>query len=103
MRPIHLKVIITVHGIVQGVGYRDYVRRVARRYGVTGSVRNVSDGSVEIYATGEEPQLRDFEKGISVSMRYGPQVFKVETVPHFGKPDEAYPDGDFIIRDDKVL
>ncbi len=98
-----MRVIITVHGIVQGVGYRDYVRRVARRYGVTGSVRNVSDGSVEIHASGDESQLRNFEKGISVSMKYGPQVFKVETVPHFGKPDEAYPEGDFAISGDKEL
>ena len=48
-----MQVRIIVHGIVQGVGYRSFVRRVARIHGITGSVRNVSDGSVEISSRAE--------------------------------------------------
>ena len=49
-----------VHGRVQGVGYRYYVQREADRLGITGTVRNNYDGSVEIFAQGEENKLNEF-------------------------------------------
>ncbi len=39
---------ITVHGRVQGVGFRQYTKKQADRLGITGTVENVSD-YVEIY------------------------------------------------------
>ncbi|MEM0201175.1 MAG: acylphosphatase [Candidatus Micrarchaeaceae archaeon] len=57
-----------VHGFVQGVGYRAFVSGVAKRMGINGFVRNVSNGSVEILAVGTEKQLKDFEKQINVSL-----------------------------------
>ncbi|HEY7509386.1 MAG TPA: acylphosphatase, partial [Vicinamibacteria bacterium] len=39
-----------VHGRVQGVGYRYFVQREADARGVTGFVRNLPDGSVEVVA-----------------------------------------------------
>ena len=44
---------ITVRGRVQGVGYRDWIVRRARALKLDGWVRNRSDGSVEIMASGE--------------------------------------------------
>ncbi len=41
---------IQVFGNVQGVGFRVYVRSVARELGVRGYVKNLDDGSVEIIA-----------------------------------------------------
>lgn len=41
-----------VRGRVQGVGFRAFVERAARRLDLTGYVRNLDDGSVEIYAVG---------------------------------------------------
>jgi acylphosphatase len=38
---------VVVHGTVQGVFFRDSTRRVARRHGVAGWVRNRDDGTVE--------------------------------------------------------
>jgi acylphosphatase len=38
---------VIVHGRVQGVFFRDATRRLAERHGVTGSVRNTTDGTVE--------------------------------------------------------
>ena len=38
---------VLVGGAVQGVGYREFTRRAAVRLGVTGWVRNRSDGAVE--------------------------------------------------------
>jgi len=42
----------TVHGQVQGVGFRYTTRRVAQESGVAGWVRNLPDGSVEVWAQG---------------------------------------------------
>jgi len=49
-----------VSGRVQGVGYRYYVQREADRLGIFGTVRNNYDGSVEIFAQGEEETLNEF-------------------------------------------
>ncbi len=47
-------VTITVHGRVQGVGFRYALRAEAERSGVRGWVRNRRDGSVEALLAGEE-------------------------------------------------
>lgn len=51
---------ILVSGRVQQVGYRDYIVRQARAVGVTGWVRNLSDGRVEILAEGEQDAIATF-------------------------------------------
>ncbi len=45
---------IIVHGIVQGVYFRYNTQRVAQGLGVTGWVRNLHDGDVEILCEGEK-------------------------------------------------
>jgi acylphosphatase len=44
---------VVVHGSVQGVFFRETMRRRARRAGVAGWVRNNPDGSVEAWLEGE--------------------------------------------------
>jgi hydrogenase maturation protein HypF len=46
-------------GVVQGVGFRPFVYRLARVHGLTGWVRNCT-GQVEIIATGDAAQLDAF-------------------------------------------
>ena len=47
-------------GRVQGVGFRFTVCRIAERFSVTGFVRNLSNGEVELVAEGAEPELVEF-------------------------------------------
>jgi acylphosphatase len=51
---------ISVTGLVQGVGFRWNVANEARIRGVTGFVKNLSDGNVYIEAEGSEEQLDAF-------------------------------------------
>lgn len=51
-------------GNVQGVGFRWSVRNVAKGFDVTGFVRNLRDGRVELQATGEDEELRAFLEAI---------------------------------------
>lgn len=46
-----------VSGRVQGVMYRDFTKRGARRLRLTGFVRNLPDGTVEVVAQGERDAL----------------------------------------------
>ena len=46
-----------IYGQVQGVGFRFFTRRKAIQLNLTGSVRNLADGSVEVVAQGEEAQI----------------------------------------------
>jgi acylphosphatase len=50
---LHLR----ITGLVQGVFFRAYTRDEARRLGLSGWVRNLADGSVEVIAEGEERAL----------------------------------------------
>jgi acylphosphatase len=47
-------------GNVQGVGFRWTVRDAAKGFDVTGWVRNLPDGRVELQVTGEENEARGF-------------------------------------------
>jgi acylphosphatase len=44
---------------VQGVGFRNYAQHAANAIGVQGYVRNLDDGSVEVYAIGNPEQLTE--------------------------------------------
>lgn len=54
---------IKVFGIVQGVGFRYYTEKIARKYNVVGTVQNISD-YVEIYAQSDEESLTSFINAI---------------------------------------
>jgi acylphosphatase len=54
-------------GRVQGVGFRYAVKAVARGYEVIGTVRNLPDGRVEMFAEGAQGELEDFRKAIQDS------------------------------------
>ena len=55
---------ILYSGHVQGVGFRYTVKSVATGFEVTGTVRNLSDGRVELIAEGQREELEAFRKAI---------------------------------------
>lgn len=65
-----------VQGRVQGVGYRYFVQREADARGVTGFVRNLPDGSVEVIAEADERVIADLE----AQLRRGPSFARVASV-----------------------
>lgn len=67
---------ITVLGVVQGVGYRPFVARLAERLGVRGTVKN-SGGVVEIDAEAEAECIRRFVHELAHSAPRGAQVSRV--------------------------
>lgn len=52
-----MRVHATVSGLVQGVGYRYFTVTAARRLGLTGWVRNLRDGDVELEAQGRRADV----------------------------------------------
>ncbi len=67
---------IFVSGRVQAVGLRDWVVRTAKAEGITGWVRNRSDGTVEIVASGEEEAVARFAE----ACREGPEMARIDNV-----------------------
>ncbi|MBW7887058.1 MAG: acylphosphatase [Bacteroidetes bacterium] len=67
---------ITVSGIVQGVGFRWYVDRLARKYQLQGFVENLVDGKVFTEVEGEEGMIIEFIK----NLRIGPRGASVDDV-----------------------
>ena len=55
---------IIFKGRVQGVGFRYQVKALADRIGLTGSVRNLYDQSVEAFIQGDEGEILEFFKGL---------------------------------------
>lgn len=48
---------LLISGMVQGVNFRSFVRSGARELGLTGWVKNLPDGRVEVLAQGEKSDL----------------------------------------------
>jgi acylphosphatase len=55
-----------VKGRVQKVNYRDEVQEIAQTLGVTGTVKNLKSGDVEVICEGEETILGKFEKALAI-------------------------------------
>ncbi len=76
--------LLTIHGRVQGVFYRESMRQEAMRLGVTGWVRNRKNGTVEALIQGEAPLVAD----LIAWCHQGPPAAKVEKVEEKTVPAE---------------
>ena len=65
---------IFIEGRVQGVFYRSWTQRQAEKLGLTGWVKNLEDGRVEVVAEGEKENLSKLIEAV----KKGPPLSKVE-------------------------
>ncbi|MEM2505933.1 MAG: acylphosphatase, partial [Nitrososphaeria archaeon] len=75
----------TVTGVVQGVGFRPFVYRIAVENNLKGYVKNVGDGTVEIEVEGSEA---DIEKFVFELFSKKPPLAKIETVKRIDFEDD---------------
>lgn len=83
-----------VVGKVQGVSFRWFTRRAAQEMGISGWVRNLPDGSVEVRARGEAGALGQLLETIS----RGPARSRVELVEAQEWTEAQEPEGLFEIK-----
>ena len=79
MPTVHL----AISGVVQGVGFRWFVRERARRWGLAGWVRNRDDGTVELAAAGSDEAVDALVKAV----RSGPPGASVRDVAKLSADD----------------
>ena len=83
-----------VTGRVQGVGYRNFVEHLANKNGIDGYVRNLRDGSVEVFAMGTPENLYKLRKGLEK----GPMMARVSGVAEEPSAVESRHQGSFTIE-----
>ena len=76
----------SIRGRVQGVGFRYFAQRAAASLGLGGYVRNLDDGSVEVYAAGPEDKLSQ----LAGMLRAGPRWAEVHAVEEQEAEPRAY-------------
>lgn len=80
-----VRLVVRVHGVVQGVGYRPFVQALAVRHGVSGFVLNRSQ-SVHLEVQGEDAAVRRFVTALTTE---APRAAKVERVDGAPLPTRA--------------
>lgn len=78
-----------VYGIVQGVGFRPFVDRLAAKHQIKGSVAN-KGSYVEIYAQGSETSCRAFFHGLKAEAPERSVILKIDTHPCEHAPFSAF-------------
>ena len=82
---MRLTKLVRVHGIVQGVWFRDWTIREARALGVDGWVRNRRDGTVEALVAGDA----DAVEAMIARLREGPPRARVDRLDIEESDDEV--------------
>lgn len=83
---------VVVHGLVQGVFFRDSVRQRAQSTGVVGWIRNTQDGAVEAVFEGDS----DAVERLVAFCHEGPRGARVDRVDESAEPPEGL--SGFVIR-----
>ncbi|MDX6805150.1 acylphosphatase [Terrihabitans rhizophilus] len=89
------RVLVLIHGRVQGVGYRRWLQQMAEEHRLRGWTRNRRDGSVEALLIGHQTVVDD---ALSLIWK-GPPAAEVQRVERMDAPDEHAPAG-FEVRPD---
>ncbi len=72
---------IIFSGRVQGVGFRFTAHRMAGRHQLTGYVRNLRDGTVEMLAQGSAQDIDDCVRDIQEALTGYVRDIKIEVIP----------------------
>ena len=78
-----------VEGRVQGVGFRWFVQRAASARKLSGYVKNLYDGAVEVYAIGPEDDLDEFRADLERGP-VGAHVSRVDDSPAPLRPYKSF-------------
>ncbi len=81
--------VATIHGVVQGVFFRQTTKREASLLGISGAVRNEPDGTVRVVAEGDEEALR----ALLAWLHQGPDRAEVDRVEVGWMEPRGEPDG----------
>lgn len=71
---------LSIHGVVQGVGFRWFVQRAANQMNLTGWARNEPDGSVTVEVEGDSGLVKAFIDEIKTGNRYA-HVTRIDEQP----------------------
>lgn len=77
-------------GRVQGVGFRYATRRLAQEYDVSGSVRNLPDGRVELVVTGDSDEVEAFLSAVRDSSLAGHIQREVRSIISLDTPLKGF-------------
>lgn len=67
---------IIISGVVQGIGFRSWIKRHAKQLSITGWVKNRADGAVELVVQGDTASVEQLLKLVHV----GPPLAHVDNV-----------------------
>ncbi len=85
---------ILIEGLVQGVGFRYFVKTNAERYNIKGFVKNMNSGDVYIEAEGTEQTMQEFlqqvKRGPRVAHVRKMTVEKMEVLKNFKKFEVSF-------------
>jgi acylphosphatase len=86
---------ITVEGVVQGVGFRDFARRQAQGLGLSGFASNLRDGRVRVRAEGSRTAIETLAR----ALEQGPRLARVSRIAlEWCEPSGRWVS--FIVRDE---
>ena len=92
-RTVDESVRMVIRGVVQGVGFRHFIFRRATELGLSGDVRNLPDGAVEVRARGDAASVAQLLE----LARHGPPSARVDDVEVQSGDSASWPAG-FRIR-----
>lgn len=81
-------------GRVQGVGFRFFTTKNANALGIKGSVKNLTNGNVEVFAKGEEDKIDKFK----AKLIKGNSFSRVEDIEEYKIDEENINDDNFHVR-----
>lgn len=74
---------LSIYGVVQGIGFRNFIKNKAKLLGIKGYVKNEFDGSVTVVAGGNDSQLESLREYIKTGNGYSVvyKMFEKEIPP----------------------